>query len=140
MSNKVSLLNQKVEIINAAGFWPRLLAHNIDLLPILGCFYLSTLMPVQGYDILVLGSIYVGYHTLFEISPWNATPGKKWVGIRVVDTNHGDANPGKILLRNVGKGLSLILFFGGFIMIFFSPKRQGLHDYIGGTLVLFNED
>ena len=27
-----------------------------------------------------------------------------------------------------------------FILIFFNPKRRGLHDYIGGTLVLFDED
>lgn len=125
-----------------AGFSQRLLAHNIDLIPILGLFYLSTLIPRTGYDFFILGGIYIGYYTIFELSPWRATPGKKWVGIHVESDmeNQSMPIPVKIILRNGTKIISLILLFGGFIMILFHSKRKALHDYIGGTVVLFGED
>ena len=127
-------------IIPYASFWQRLLAHNIDLLPVLGLYYLSSLTPFEISDFWLLGCIYVFYHTLFELSPWHATPGKRWIGLHVENLGSGAVEPARIVLRNCCKILSLILFFGGFVMIIFHPKNQGLHDYIGGTLVLFGEE
>lgn len=121
-------------------FFKRLLAHNIDLMPILGLFYLSTFFSVAGYNFLILGTIYVIYHSLFEMSAWQATPGKKWTGIKVMSKHMTHAAPFQIIVRNLLKVLSLLIFFGGFIMIFFNPKRRSLHDYIAGTLVLFEEE
>lgn len=126
--------------ITYATFWQRLLAHNIDLLPILGVFYLTTFLPNTDVDFIMLGIIYVIYHSLFEMSRWKATPGKKWVKIKVMDAKQNEIHPFRILLRNAGKSFSLILFFLGFVMIIFHPKKQGLHDYIAGTMVLFDED
>lgn len=123
-----------------AGFWPRLLAHNIDLLPILGFFYLSTLLPTDGFGIFVLGGLYVGYHSLFEMSRWQASPGKRWAKIKVAGRTTDKASPMRIVLRNTLKIVSLVLVFAGFIMIIFNVRRQALHDYISGTLVLFEED
>ena len=90
------------KITTYAGFSQRLLAHNIDLIPILGLFYLSTLIPRTGYDLFILGGIYIGYYTVFELSPWRATPGKKWVGIRVESDSGEEFIPltAKVFLRN----------------------------------------
>lgn len=128
-------------ITKYAGFWPRLLAHNIDLLPILILFYgVSFIIPRSDYDYLIIGAIYFGYHILFEASNLHATPGKKWAKIHVSNAKNGSSNIMQSLIRNLSKILSLLLFFGGFIMIFFNTERRALHDYIGGTVVLFDED
>ncbi len=124
-----------------AGFWPRLLAHNVDLLPILLLYYLASLIiPKSNYDYLFITGIYFFYNILFEISPWSATPGKKWVKIRVASNDEKPLSFIQAVIRNFSKIISLLLLFGGFIAIIFTPKKKALHDYIGGTLVLFDED
>ena len=69
-----------------------------------------------------------------------ATPGKRWTKIKVTNKNQGPPGVGQSMVRNLSKILSLILFFGGFIVIIWDKRGRGLHDYIGGTLVLFEED
>ncbi|MEP0985371.1 RDD family protein [Ekhidna sp.] len=124
-----------------AGFWPRLLAHNIDLLPILFFYYLvSLIIPKSDYDYLFISGIYFSYHILFEISPMQATPGKRWAKVKVTSNTGNNVNVVQSAIRNVCKVLSLVLLFSGFIAILFNDKRKALHDYIGGTLVLFDED
>ncbi len=124
-----------------AGFSTRLLAHNIDLIPILILLYgVSFIVPNEGYDLFLFSGIYLLYYIGFELSPWRGTPGKKWMKIKVTSIDQGKANAGKLIIRNLSKFISLILLFGGFIMITFSKRKQGLHDFIGGTLVLFDED
>ena len=124
-----------------AGFWPRLLAHNIDLLPILVLYYIASLIiPPSDYDYIFMAGIYFSYHILFELSPMQATPGKRWAKIKVVSEREAQITLTQSVARNVFKLLSLILFFGGFFAIFFNSKRKALHDYIGDSLVLFDED
>lgn len=69
-----------------------------------------------------------------------ATPGKKWAKIHVDVLKPNSPRIMRALIRNFSKILSLLLFFGGFILIFFNSERRALHDYIGGTVVLFDED
>ena len=124
-----------------AGFWPRLLAHNIDLIPILILFYVASLaVPKSDYDYLLLSGIYFSYQILFEVSSLQGTPGKKWTKIKVSNNEAERVTLLQAIIRNFCKILSLLLFFSGFILIFFNSKRKALHDYIGGTLVLFDED
>lgn len=123
-----------------AGFSQRLLAHNIDLIPILALLYLSSLvLPRIGIDWIFFSVIYLIYNVIFEMSSFRGTPGKKWAKIQV----SGEDKPIKLhqsIIRNVAKALSLILFFSGFILILFNARRKGLHDYLAGTVVLFDED
>lgn len=124
---------------NYASFSQRLLAHNIDLIPILGLFYLTTLLPSSEVDLILLGSIYILYHVGFEMSHLRATPGKLWTKQQVHNIS---TKPEviSILIRNILKPFSLLLFFGGFAMINFNKKKQSLHDFIAGTVVLFEEE
>ncbi|MEO9485691.1 MAG: RDD family protein [Ekhidna sp.] len=124
-----------------AGFWPRLLAHNIDLLPILMLYYLASfIIPKSDYDYVFIIGIYFLYHILFEVSPMQGTPGKKWTKIKVTNSEEDRITLIQAIVRNVTKVFSLLLLFGGFVAILFNSKRRALHDYIGGTLVLFDED
>jgi len=122
-----------------ARFSQRLMAHNIDLLPILLLLYGSTfILPKIGIDWLFFLLIYLTYNIAFELSGWQATPGKRWTKIHVqID---GDRRqPHRIILRNVLKIFSLLIFFLGFVLIIFNSRRKGLHDYLAGTVVLFDE-
>ncbi len=123
-----------------ASFSQRLLAHNIDLIPILMLFYLSTLLPSTGFDYLIWLGIYLGYHTIFELSNWKGSPGKKWSKLKVINSSKKLPDELAIPIRNFSKIFSLLLFFGGFAMITFHSRRQGLHDYIAGTTVIFDGD
>ena len=123
-----------------ASFWQRLLAHNIDLLFLLTLFYLVSLIPYSGYDTLLFFLIYISYYSGFELSPWRATPGKKWTKLKIHNSDNRFKTFLAIFLRNSCKVISLLIFFLGFVMISFNRKKQSLHDFIAGTVVLFEEE
>ena len=134
-SNKKS----KAQLIYAT-FWQRLLAHNIDLILLVGLFYLYSLFPAIQYDSVVFFLIYLFYHCIFELTSWNATPGKKLLKLQVVLDKDPTNRLVAVVFRNTLKIVSLALVFVGFAMINFNLKRQSLHDLIAGTVVLFKEE
>jgi len=123
-----------------ATFWQRLLAHNIDLILLLGLFYVYSLIPNTSYDSIAFFGIYVLYHCIFELSSWQASPGKKWIRLKVKKEHKEQNIILGSLIRNSSKLFSLVIFFVGFAMINLNKKKQGLHDYIAGTVVLFEEE
>ena len=68
---------------------------------------------------------------------FGATLGKMALGMRVVDESGQKAGFFKVLIREtIGKIVSAIVLFLGYIWILFDGKRQGWHDKIGGTFVV----
>ncbi len=124
--------------IKYAGFSQRLLAHNIDLLPIFALMFGSTfLFPKAGFDWLIFSLIYFGYHIGFELTNWQATPGKRIAKIHVEVED--EKSTLRIILRNFLKIFSLLLFFAGFVFIIFNERSKGLHDYLARTVVVFDD-
>ena len=79
-----------------------------------------------------------GYFALMESSPWQATFGKRIVGLRVTDLSGRRITLLRSLVRAFSRTLSAI--FGlGFLMALFTAKRQTLHDKVASTLVLEND-
>lgn len=76
------------------------------------------------------------YFALFESSRFQATPGKRAMGIVVTDVAGRRISLGRASLRYVGKFLSGFILMIGFVMAFFSSQKQALHDRLAGTLVL----
>ena len=87
-----------------------------------------------GYAIGIIGQWL--YFTIFEISGWMATPGKKILGLQVTDLNGQQIGFGRANGRYWGKIVSALILMIGFIMIAFTDKKQGLHDIMAGTLVI----
>ncbi len=90
---------------------------------------------------LVVGSaiayvIRIIYGAAFESSKHQATLGKMAMGIKVTDTNGGRLTFVKALLRAIGKIISGMLIFIGYIMAAFTEKKQALHDMIASSLVV----
>lgn len=78
----------------------------------------------------------VGYFAYMESSEKQATFGKQALGLIVTDMDGGRISMGTAIIRYLAKILSAIILLIGFFMVFFTEKKQGLHDIIAKTLVI----
>jgi len=155
--------------ISYAGFWLRFVAHLIDTF-ILGVLFLLALLAfilisgigaalsnlhsgedisdivalfglgfLAGFGILVFCGVWL-YYAFSESSDWQATPGKKMLGLRVTSLELQPISFARATGRYFGKFVSgLIPLALGYIMAGFTEKRQALHDMLAGCLVLRND-
>jgi uncharacterized RDD family membrane protein YckC len=152
-----------------AGFWLRVVAAIIDgvvlsipLAPIFFITLLSTfrnMQDLQGMQqpaamwavlgpkiilILIVSAIASWlYWGLCESSSWQATLGKKALGLMVTDVEGRRINFGRASGRFwAGRGVGSVPYLGGTyflvdcICVGFTAKKQAIHDMIAGCLVL----
>ncbi len=150
-----------------AGFSSRLLAFWIDtilvtLIVLLGAGLLaafSTILPVPkikemvtnlfpsvgggiNYVIgllsfsVVATLLYILYNLIFWALT-GQTPGKALIGLRIVGKNGQQVNPLRGLLRLIGYLLGFVTLGLGFLWILVSDRRQGWHDMLAGTYVIY---
>lgn len=93
---------------------------------------LPALMTTAGINFI----INVLYFSFCESSIWQATLGKKALGLIVTDLQGRRISFGHALGRNLAKVISTLTFFIGYIMAGITAKKQALHDMIAGTLVI----
>lgn len=135
-----------------AGFWMRFLAAVIDgiLLQIvskgllaLGFFsvapisynyemYMSAILSTESLFSIVIAWL---YGALMESSSWQATLGKRAVGLVVTDMNGSRISFARATGRHFAKIISALILLIGYIMAGFTDKKQALHDLVAGTLV-----
>jgi uncharacterized RDD family membrane protein YckC len=80
-------------------------------------------------------SIVVPYFVFSESSRWQATIGKKLLGIKVGDSEGEGISVGRAFLRLFGKWISGQILLIGYLMAFFTKNKQALHDFPAGTFV-----
>ncbi|MBX9706004.1 MAG: RDD family protein [Gammaproteobacteria bacterium] len=133
-----------------AGFWARLWAAAIDTW-LLSLVVLPLLFLVYGKDYLGLPASQLGiwHYLLLWLLPavivclfWcyrAATPGKMLIGAKIIQVDTG-ATPGysSLVLRYLCYYVSAIVLFVGFIWIGVDERKQGLHDKIAATAVVYN--
>jgi uncharacterized RDD family membrane protein YckC len=135
------LTEQVQPIIVYASIYRRFLASVIDsALLLMLCLLASLCFPVNLHDesdivLPVLGLLLLPYKIVTESSGWQATLGKRWVGIKVTSLQGERIGIGRATARFFAQILSGITLNVGYLMAGFTPRRQGLHDYIAGTLV-----
>jgi uncharacterized RDD family membrane protein YckC len=137
-----------------AGFWLRLVAALVDSLAMFipfcmilfvsiflsklagsaerrdpALFMLAFLPPVG-----ILATIL--YFALMESSPWQATLGKKVVGLYVTDIAGRRPSLVRAIARNLARFLSSMTAGVGYLMCGFTEKKQALHDIVAKCLVL----
>lgn len=145
--------NPAEKTIQVAGFGWRLVAALIDGL-LLG--FLSFLFAfVIGFIILLTqtygaGKFYpterlftvfgfllsIGYYIIFWVKS-GQTPGKRVMGLTVVSADGSSVSWGQALLRYLGYIINIIVISLGFLWIAFDQKRQGWHDKMAKTYVIF---
>lgn len=118
-----------------AGFWRRGVAFTVDIyIAVAVSFLLSDITGGTFEPLIAL--IYAGYLTGFESSEWQASIGKRIMGLKVIDERGERLTITRALGRNFAKALSALPLFLGFIWVTFSEKNQGWHDSLADTLVI----
>lgn len=86
---------------------------------------------------LIVGGVFDwAYFATFESSALRGSPGKRLLGMTVVDLAGQRLTFAHASGRYLAKSASAGLLLAGVLMIASSPRRQGLHDRMAGTLVL----
>jgi len=123
-----------------ASFGLRLAAYVIDIVVVnVVTYVLSYLIRTQTTVAALTMSflITLGYFAVFEGSGSGQTVGKRLVGIRVVDFGAGTPiSYGRAFARNLGRWLSGIVFFLGYLWMLWDADRQTWHDKIASTTVV----
>lgn len=123
--------------MNYAGFWRRLAASLIDglILSIPG-FLLGGAIKVLAVGIGINFILSLFYFPFFESSTLQATPGKALMSLAVVSEQGQRLTFKSALIRFLGRYLSMVLLYIGYLMQIFTEKRQTLHDMLSESVVL----
>jgi len=126
--------------MNYAGFWIRAAACIIDfvILVVIGTFF-GVFTGADWLAQLLVNYVSAWVYTAgLTSSHFQATLGKKVLGLKVVDLNGGRISFAHASGRWLAEILSGIILGIGYLMIAFNSKKQGLHDQIAGTYVIKN--
>jgi uncharacterized RDD family membrane protein YckC len=122
-----------------AGFWIRLVAAILDTiifgLPVLLIQFLLAFIGIDALPYFV--DIFVIWFIVYLEGVHGGTPGKLILGLRIVDAKGKFIGMPNALLRYVASTLSALILCIGYLMIAFNSRKQGLHDKIAGTYVIW---
>lgn len=138
-----------------AGFVSRLVAYTIDIaivviLLIIGGWLIQTvnsffhfndslsfptalLAIITGLSVILVSA---GYYIFF----WTLagqTPGKLLMGLQIVNLNGDPITFWQSLLRYIGYYLSALALYAGYWWVLIDDRRQGWHDKLAGTIVIY---
>lgn len=141
-----------------AGFISRLLAFSVDIIIIVvvlifAGWMLNTLSTLFQLDILssiatifqiwVTSIIVILFSAGYYIFFWTLigrTPGKLLLGLRVVSRNGRPITFWQAVRRYVGYYVSALALYIGYLWVLIDNRRQGWHDKIAGTYVVYEWD
>lgn len=150
------MLKQNKEDIVYAGFFVRLSAYIIDCI-IVGIALLIIRIPkfiiyIMNPDIFFVKPILFKF-SIFDIVIYllgltyfvlmtyycGGTLGKKLFKLKVCKTTDEKLSLFTVIYReSIGRYLSALILFIGYIMIGIDSKKRGLHDILSDTLVVYN--
>ena len=84
-------------------------------------------------------TVVIGYAFIFWILT-GQTPGMMLLGLRVVSTDGGRLTFWRAVRRLIGFIISFMLAFLGFAWVLVDDKRQGWHDKLADTYVVYSWD
>jgi len=125
-----------VPILAVAGFSFASGIQNGDISEAEAVGMFAAAMATMGTTILIGSIIGILYYVFMETSKFQGTVGKIALGLKVTDLNGEKLDFSKALIRNLGKIVSGMILYIGYIMAGFTEKKQALHDMIASTLVV----
>jgi uncharacterized RDD family membrane protein YckC len=96
----------------------------------------TSIMVATVGPLVANGVLTLFYCVWLESSPWQATLGKRMMGLKVVDVYGKGISFGRSSSRNVSKSLSVLTLGLGYLMPLWTSRRQALHDKAAGCLVI----
>jgi len=132
-----------------AGFWIRVAAALLDTIWVVALIA-ATVWVVTSVDAFTAseGAKTFWYFMSWDIIPaivvivlWvyrSATPGKEVLKLTIVDARTlQPPSKGQLIGRYLGYYISMIPLFLGIIWVAFDKRKQGWHDKLAGTLVIY---
>lgn len=132
-----------------AGFWIRVAASIIDtivtlivtmpiLLAIYGGEYFASQEMVKGPAHFLISYVLPAVATIALWIVFGGTPGKLVCGLRVVHAETGERlELWQGIVRYLGYFVSIIPIFLGFLWIAWDARKQGFHDKLARSLVVY---
>lgn len=146
-------LAEGVEIhLRIAGPYVRSLAYLLDLLirggiSVLAYLVLSVIgvmvgvTVARGLTMLMTFFLMFFYYIVFESGKRGATPGKRAMGLRVVDTSGAPISFGQAFIRNMlrfADGMPLFSYGFGLLSSLLTKRFQRLGDLLANTVVVYD--
>ncbi|MBI1822801.1 MAG: RDD family protein [Nitrospirae bacterium] len=145
------------QAVNYGGFWRRSAALLIDLfiikfldLILIGTGIwaagkalrdLNIAAPSEDLVFLLIGLfiltgiiLFISYFLYFNLT--GQTPGKKFLGLKIISQSEGPIRFLQAALRSFGLFISCFFFFMGFLLVPFNKKKLSFHDLLAGTYVI----
>jgi uncharacterized RDD family membrane protein YckC len=120
-----------------AGFGTRLLALIVDILVLLIPNVILIVAVEQVLANLLSALLSIAYYTYFEGGPRGQTPGKRAMGIRVIDFSAGGSiGYGRALVRTLGRYVSGIPLGLGYFWMLWDKEKQTWHDKFANSVVV----
>ena len=132
----------------AAGFWIRFWAYTVDILvlasvgmllvkPIFRLFSFELNSPEWYAPFSILTAVIFYAYFVVMTKLCNQTVGKMIFGIRVISKDGGKLKWSTVIFREwIGRLISIIPLNIPYLVVAFTPRKQGLHDFIADTLVV----
>ena len=130
-------------------FWTRLLAFIVDQVILSVVVYFIAYYPCAGDDSYFCQFRYIQanayfygilinwlYNAILECSSYQGSIGKILVGLKVTDINGERVSFVQASIRHFSKIVSGLILGIGYLFIFFTKKKQALHDLMANTLVV----
>ncbi|WP_462420989.1 RDD family protein [Salinicoccus sp. Marseille-QA3877] len=147
-----STLADKLDYMSSASFMGRAVAFIIDILAIwglsqiivypviqlLGIGDLFFLAPALSVANILTGILYFAYFVLMTHFT-QATLGKMVTGITVLSRDGNKLTFSQVIFRElVGRYINNFLWYLPYLVVLFTERRIGLHDYFADTYVVKN--
>ncbi len=140
-----------------AGFVSRLLAYGIDiaiitvmvvafgwLVDTVTRFFPTVVFDPEGTIGFVLAGVVIavtaGIYYVFFWTLTGQTPGKMLLGLQVVSLDGSNLTFWQALRRLIGYFLSALALYAGYWWVLIDNRRQGWHDKLAGTVVVYAWD
>ena len=127
-----------------AGFWTRFAALFIDsiivaiiplIFAIIGAAAKSGALVILAY--LLYFGLYIAYFVYYEGGPAGQTPGKKMLGIRIIDFNTGGPiGHGRAFIRLIGRWIAGVVCYLGYLWMLWDSESQCWQDKMANDVVV----
>jgi uncharacterized RDD family membrane protein YckC len=129
------------------GFWKRFVAFLIDtficvaLIGIVLFALYGKLAAVESDAVNLTINVLLVVATILFWRYRGATPDKMAISAKIVDAQTGGApSTARLVVRYFAYIVSMLPLFLGFIWIGIDRRKQGFHDKLAGTVVIYEDD